>query len=199
MNKISLKKDKLTVAFYIFLIFSLFFLFSGIYSAYSFANLIHQKDQILSENPVEVEFSYALHNRSYSMTLKVYIKNEGPMALWITKISWLTFLVNTTDGHMYQANDYSFYSSNGIQVTSHEEKIIKIVDNSSVKQWISYVYPHLIWEKRNVGKTNWTVELSIMGRVGSSQGNEYQFNYRTWYLWKLPEVEIQYEGNFILN
>ena len=200
MIKISLKKGRITIVFYIFLIFSILFLFSGIYSAYSFANIILQKDRILSGNPTEVDFSYTLRNNSYFLALTVHIKNPGTMNFWITKISWLTFLMNNTNGtHKYQANDYSMYSKKGIYIAPNKDKSIKIVDNDTVKQWMSYVYPHIIWQKKNSGNTTWEIQLSIEGRVDNYQTEQYRFNFKTWYLWQLPGVDIHYDEIFHLN
>ena len=197
MKKITLKNGKITIVFYIFLIFSVLFLFSGVYSAYTFANIIYQKDQILSTNPAEVIFNYTLTNNSYFLTLTVHVKNTGPMNFWVTQISWLTFLINNTE--KYQANDYSILYGKGILIQPGEERTIKVTDNDSVKQWDSYVYPHLLWQKKNFGKTTWEVQLSVEGHIDNYQVEEYRFNIRTWYLWKLPEVVIEHDEVFNIN
>ena len=200
MKKLHLKKDEISIVFYVFMFFSLLFLLSGVYSAYSFANVISQKDHILSINPTRVDLNYTLENKSYFLTLKVHIKNPGSMNLWIVKISWLTFLINNTNGtHKYQANDYSASDKQGILIVPDEEKVIKIIDNSTVKQWTNYVYPHLIWQKRNMGNTTWEIQLSVKGRIDNYHSEQYQFNVKTWYLWYLPEVDIYYDKICRLN
>ena len=199
--KITFQKGKITIVFYIFLIFSILFLFSGVYSAYSFSNVVLQQDRLISSNPSEVDFNYTLQNNSYFLTLEIHIKNPGPQNYWITKISWLTFLVNATANgmQMYQANDYSMYYENGILVKCNEEKVIKIIDNTTVKPWMSYVYPHLIWQKKNMGNTTWMLQISVEGHIDNYHEEQYRFNYRTWYLWQLPEANIHYDNIIYLN
>ncbi len=191
-----LRTDKLSVVFYIFLLFSFVFLFSGIYSAYTLANVVYQKNSLLSINPQHVDFNYTLYHRYYTLILKLTIKNPGPFDFWINKITWLSFLVNGT--HQYQANDYSYYLYRGILIGAGKIKTITIVDNVTVKQWASYVYPQIIWQKENRGSTVWHLQISFEGHLDNYHAEEYRFNVKTWYLWLLPEVDKEYEETVTL-
>ncbi len=198
MTKIKLTSaNKISIVFYIFIIISVVFLFAGVYSAYTFATIVDQKNSLLTVNPQNVEFNYKLCDNGYFLMLNLTIKNTGPYEFWINKISWLSFLVNGT--HQYQANDYSFYNSSGILIKSGEMRTIAIVDNTSVKQWMGYVYPHIIWEKKILGSTNWHIEISFEGRIDNYHSEEYQYNVKTWYLWLLPEVDKKYEESITLS
>ena len=73
---------------------------------------------------------------------------------------------------------------------------MSISDNKTSHTWMGYVLKNLNWMVKKYGKNNitWKYTLNIQGEIGDFQGEEYKYNYRTWYLWKLSEVEISNEG-----
>ena len=190
--------DIIKKIFFIFSVFSILFLFAGIYSGYTLANIEKSRDILISENPHSVVFSYSYNLTSYTLRIKITVKNMGAYDYGIEKITWLCFLLNKSNGGMkYQANDYQIYYIHKSYVKVGETKVFEIIDNKTTKQWERNVIKNLLWQINKYGKSNvtWYNEISIDGYLGSFEHEQYKYNQRTWYLWQLPEVLIKYEGN----
>jgi hypothetical protein len=187
-------RGKVGFIFYVFLSISLLFLFAGLYSSYMLATIVHQKDLTLKVNPVGVIFNYTLQNGGYFLTLNLTLINPGPYDLYVRQISWTTFLINGSS--RYQANNFFAYYPRGIHIGSGSYKYIFVIDNSSVKQWEGYVYPKIVWEKTHLGNTTWYILLDIKATLDNYDTENFKYNVRTWYLWHLPEVDVEYESLF---
>jgi archaellum component FlaG (FlaF/FlaG flagellin family) len=178
-----------------FAIFSLVFLFSGLYSAHTLAEIEHQRNFLLSTNPQNVELYLELNNTSYTLTLHMSIKNTGPYSFKIFKILWTVYLVNGST--VYQANGYGRYYSEGERLVVRPGQMlnITIVDNRTTHQWSSWLLPHLRWQIEKYGLKNikWHNTITVKGMLGDFNGEKYRYNVRTWYLWHLPEVVISYD------
>jgi len=181
--------------FYIFLIISLIFLFAGVFSGYTLANIERSRDLLISSNPVDVKLTYEYNKSSYVLILKFGVNNSGLFDYWIEKITWTCYLVNNTNGKLYQANNYQRYYPEKIRVERGKILEIEIVDNVTTHQWENTVFGHLMWQINNYGVENitWKNSISIDGWLDSFSHKEYRYNQRTWYLWKLSEVLIEYD------
>ncbi len=187
--------------FLIFIFVSLLFTFSGIYSAYTLATIERQRTSLITLNPQDVRFYMELNATSYNFTIHFKLVNEGPYSFGLFKIRWAVYLVNGSTE--YQANDYQRYYPEGdrIMVLTGHTLSMTIVDNTTTHQWYSWLMPHLKWqiEKHGLKNITWHNVLEIKGMLGNFNGEEYQYNVRTWYLWHLPEVEIRYDKNIQLS
>ncbi|NPA75650.1 MAG: hypothetical protein GXO25_06180 [Euryarchaeota archaeon] len=124
------------------------------------------------------------------------IINTQPFDCNIFKISWTVYLVNDTVD--YQANNYQVYYPIGSRIIIPAGKSISltIVDNTSTHQWTSWVLHNLKWQLEKYGSIKyikWRNTVSVYCMLGNFNGEKYRYNYRTWYLWYLPEVEISYD------
>ena len=184
--------------FYLFVILSILFLAAGLYSGYTLALIAHQRTEILTNNPKDVQFSIFYNKTSYAFGIKLDILNSGPFAMNIHQITWHVYLVN---GSMkYQANNYQRYYSPDERLTIPAGKslTIYVIDNQTTLQWAGNILPHLRWMVQKYGMQNitWHNTIDIVSFLGNFNTEEYRYNVRTWYLWTLPEVLIEYEKDF---
>ncbi len=190
--------DIIKKIFYILLIFSLLFLFAGIYSGYTLANIEKSREVLILENPQNVTFSYSYSATSYTLRIKITVKNSGVYDYGIEKITWVCSLLNNSnESAKYQANDYQIYYPQKTYVKAGRTMEFEIVDNKTTEQWEKHVIKNLLWQINKYGKLNitWHNEISIDGWLGNFDHDRYKYNVKTWYLWHLPEVLIKYAGN----
>ncbi len=188
--------DNIKKIFIIFVFVSLLFLSMGVLAGYNLADIEWSRNQLISDNPQNVDFSMHYNSTYYIPEISFTIKNEGRFDFNLEKITWVVYLVNGTK--MYQANNYAWtYKRGAMVVPCGGSKKIHIVDNSSTHMWMHYVLNQLKWIVEHYGKNNvtWRITLDVDGTLGNFNGEQYEYNLRTWYLWKLPEVSIEYEGN----
>ena len=185
--------------FYVFLIISILFLFAGIYSGYTLANIERSRDVLISENPHSLLFNYSYNLTSYTLRIKIAIKNSGIYDYGIEKIAWACTLLNISNSSAkYPANSYQRYYPHNLYVKAGKTKVLEIVDNQTAKEWTGRnLLKNLLWQIKKYGKSNlvWQNAIFIDGYLDSFDHEQYKYNYRTWYLWRLPEVLIKYEGN----
>ncbi len=188
--------DNIQKIFIIFVFVSLLFLSMGVLAGYNLADIEWSRNQLISDNPQSIEFTVHYNSSYYIPEISFIIKNEGRFDFNLEKITWVVYLVNGSN--TYQANNYLWsYNRGEMVVPCGGSKKIHIVDNFTTHMWMHYVLKQLNWIVDKVGKNNvtWRITLSVDGTLGNFNGAQYKYNMRTWYLWKLPEVIIKYEGN----
>ncbi len=185
--------DNIKKVLYIFVVLSIIFLIGGLFSAMNLAYIEKSRDTLISENPQNVRFQVIYNNTSYVPHIVFTINNPGHLRYCVKKVTWQVFLLNGSK--KYQANNYGYmYLNDEICVSPHSAKDIKIVDTNTTTLWRAYVMHQLRWLVGHNLTVKWYTTLSIDGWLGDFNTKEYQYNIRTWYLWKLPEVVIEYEG-----
>ncbi len=187
--------DKIKIVFIFFVFLSLTSLISGILSGVNLADIEKSRTLLIEQNPENVEFRVSYNSSCYVPELKFEIVNNGRFSFKITKIVWTVYLINNSK--RYQANEYSDYSMDYIVlVNPMSSGIIDLIDRNTTKLWCSYVLHNLLWitshERSN--KALWSYTLTIIGQIGNFNGDMYKYSYRTWYLWKIAEVNIYHEG-----
>lgn len=185
--------EKLQKIFIIFIFISLIFLGAGVAMGFNLADIEWSRNQLISENPQNINFTVKYNSTFYLPEISFMIKNEGRFDFNIEKVTWIVYLVNGSK--LYQTNNYMWSYKHGSMVVPKDgSKVLKITDNSTTHMWMGYVLRNLNWMINNGKNLTWKVTIDVLGILDNFNGEQYSYNVRTWYLWKLPKVEISYEG-----